>query len=194
MADKRHHWSPEKRAQVVTAYIALGNSELVEAITKVPAGTVRKWKTEDWWKELEGILREEEHFTLDSRLRKVVEKSLDLVMDRLDNGDFYFDQKTGKVERKPVNLRDVHKVSAETIDRRALLAKFSSKAMDKPSLEEHVKKLAEEFAKFTQTLKGVRDGTGLQEGVQNLPGQAGTDQESVPAEPSALGSGESSGS
>ena len=194
MADKRTHWSAEKRAQVVTAYIALGNSELVEAITKVPAGTVRKWKREDWWMELEGILREEESFTLDAKLRKVVDKSLDLVMERLENGDFVFDQKTGEVTRKPVNLRDVHKVSAETIDRRALLAKFSNKAVDKPSLEDHVKKLAEEFAKFTQTLRGVPNAQELQERVREVPREAGADQESSSTEQSPLDDGKEDGS
>ena len=59
MSDKRIHWNPEKKAAAVTAYIALGNSELVEAITKIPSGTIRAWRRMEWWKELEGVLRED---------------------------------------------------------------------------------------------------------------------------------------
>ena len=149
----------------------------------------------EWWKELEGVLREEEHSTLDSKLRKVVEKSLDLVMDRLDNGDFVFDQKSGQCVRKPVNLKDVHKVSVETIDRREILKKFSVKAIAKPSLETHVAQLAEEFAKFTRTLReGVeRRGEELQARVSVISGDTGTDQKALTAQPSPSGDGANTG-
>ena len=191
MSDKRLHYSPEKKAQVVTAYIALGNAELVEAITKVSASTIRGWKRQEWWKELEGVLREEEHSTLDSKLRKVVEKSLDLVMDRLDNGDFVFDQKSGQCVRKPVSLKDVHKVSTETIDRREILKRFSVKAIAKPNLEHHVAQLAEQFAQFNKTLReGVeRRGQELQARISVLPRDTGTDQTALTAQPSPSGDG-----
>ena len=206
MSDKRHHWKPEKKAAAVTAYIALGNSELVEALTKIPAGTIRAWKRMEWWKELEGVLREEEHSTLDSKLRKVVEKSLDLVMDRLDNGDFVFDQKSGQCIRKPVNLKDVHKVSVETIDRREILKKFSVKAIAKPSLENHIKELAAQFEQFTKSLRRPREvdvidvevikdaeTTQFSSRVRSLPGQAGSDQKALTAQPSPSGDGANTG-
>ena len=202
MSDKRIHWNPEKKAAAVTAYIALGNSELVEAITKIPAGTIRAWRRMEWWKELEGVLREEEHSTLDSKLRKVVEKSLELVMDRLENGDFVFDQKTSQCIRRPVNLKDVHKVSTETIDRREILKKFSVKAINKPSLENHIKELAAQFEQFTKSLRRPREvdvidvevitdaeKTRLQIGVPELSRNTGTDQKALTAQPSPSGDG-----
>ena len=202
MSDKRIHWNPEKKAAAVTAYIALGNSELVEAITKIPSATIRAWRRMEWWKELEGVLREEEHSTLDSKLRRVVEKSLELVMDRLENGDFVFDQQSGQVVRKPVNLRDVHKVSTETIDRREILKRFSVKAIEKPSLENHIKELAAQFEQFTKSLRRPREvdvidvevitdaeKTRLPSGIRSLPGQAGSDQEQIRTQPSPSSNG-----
>ena len=202
MSQTRIHWPIEKKAAAVTAYIALGNSELVEAITKIPSATIRAWRRMEWWKELEGVLREEEHSTLDSKLRKVVEKSLDLVMDRLDNGDFVFDQKSGQCVRKPVNLKDVHKVSTETIDRREILKKFSVKAIEKPSLENHIKELAAQFEQFTKSLRRPREvdvidvevikdaeTTQLQTRIQPISFETGTDQKQIGTQPSSSGNG-----
>jgi hypothetical protein len=56
---KQHGWwSESKKLEAVTTYLAVGNSKMVEAITRIPAGTIRKWRTEGWWHELEGLLKE----------------------------------------------------------------------------------------------------------------------------------------
>jgi len=143
-----HSW--EKKVQVVTSYIALGKAPMVEAVTGVPAGTIRQWKLKDWWKELEGMLREEGAMEMDAKLQKVVDKSLDIVMDRLEHGDFIYDPKSGNVKRRPVYLKDAARVAGETIDRKVVLSKFIAPFQEKASLEDQLKKLAEEFKKLVE--------------------------------------------
>jgi hypothetical protein len=154
--------------EVITAYIALGKSNLVEAVTGVPPGTVRQWKTQDWWRELEYQLRDEGNLELDAKLKKIVNKSLDGVLDRLEHGDFFYDVKTGRIDRMPAKLRDIAKVSADAIDKSVLLQKFTRKVEETPKLDDHLKKLAAEFAAIIQgTANAVHDQRkeGLQEGT-----------------------------
>lgn len=179
-------WSDEKKIEVVTAYLALGKAPMVEAVTGVPAGTIRKWRMEDWWKEIEGLLRDENGLELNSKLAKIVNKSLDLVLDRIENGELRLTE-DGKAKRVPVALRDAARVANDTIDRQALIAKVLSPAKsEQVSLDSQIKKLAEEFAKF---VKGAPDGTELQGRVSEVPLQAGADQEQGGAQCGALSDG-----
>lgn len=173
-------WPYEKRVEVISAYIATGSSKLVEGLTGVPHGTVRQWRCQDWWKELETQLRTEGNLELDAKLKKLVDKSIDAVMDRIENGEFIFNVKTGKVERIPAKLRDVAKVAADAIDKSVLLQKFTRNVEDVPKLDDHLKKLAQEFANI---IKGTQDAIHdrrqerLQEGVE-----LGTQEQAQPSE------------
>ena len=118
----QHKWySPDKKAEVVGAYLALGNASLVEAVTKVAAGTIRAWRTNQWWRHLEAGIRDEENLQLDVRLTKVVGRTLDLLEDRLSSGDYMYDPKSAQLIRKPVNADTLNKISADMFDRRQIL-------------------------------------------------------------------------
>ena len=45
---------------------------------------------------------------LDAKTSKIVDKALDQIMDRLENGDHIYDQKTGRIRRAPVKLRELN--------------------------------------------------------------------------------------
>ena len=142
-------WSDRKKIEVVTTYLALGKAPMVEAVTGVPQQTIRIWKMQPLWKELEEEIRREENLELDSRLGKIVDKSLEVVMDRLENGDFTLNSKTGKVSRIPVKLRDATMASNALIDKRQLIRKNPiEKAQHQQQFEDRLLKLAEQFAEF----------------------------------------------
>ena len=149
---KQHsHYSPDKKAEVVTAYLALGNANLVEAVTKVPAGTVRSWKTEQWFKDLEAGIREEENLVLDVRLSKVVGKTLDLLEDRLSKGDFMYDPKTAQLIRKPVNADVLNKIGMDMFDRRRILrGERKEEEVNQVIIGDHLLKLAQQFVKIAK--------------------------------------------
>jgi hypothetical protein len=150
---KQHKWySPDKKAEVVTAYLALGNAHLVEALTKVPSGTIRSWKTEQWWKDIEATIRDEENLALDSKLTRVVGKTLDLLEDRLENGDFMYDPKKGQLIRKPVNANDLNKIASDSFDRRQVLrTKREEKEVNTVNISDHLVALAEQFVKIAKS-------------------------------------------
>ena len=183
----------KKKIEVVTTYLVLGKAPLVEAVTGVPRQTIRVWKMQPWWKELVDEIQTEENTELDSKLSRVVDRSLDVVMDRLENGDFILDSRSGEVKRVPVKMRDAHRVSAESIDKRQLIRRKQEITADKATVEDVMKKLAMQFQEFVQlqvkkekekVINAVHDEreAGLQEGKPIIQFQALGDQEASYAE------------
>lgn len=149
-------WPKEKKIQVVAQWLALGNLRLVAATTGVSYGMVRQWKLQPWWKEYETEIRNMENIKLDSGMTKIVERSLEVIQDRLENGDHVLNNKTGEIERRPVSMRDASRVTSELLTKRELLrgnATSRSEAQQIP-IQEQLKTLAMEFAKMTQIGKG----------------------------------------
>jgi hypothetical protein len=120
---KQSKWkTPAKRAEVVTAYLTLGNSKLVESLTGVNAVTIRSWRTMEWWKELETTIRDEENLALDVKLSAIVGKTLDLLNDRVTHGDFLYDSRKGQLIRKPLNAHVANQVLSNSFDRKTFCA------------------------------------------------------------------------
>lgn len=148
MAHKENQrWPEKKKIEAVTTYLALGKLPFVAQVTGVNYETLRHWKKQEWWMEMEDLVRTEENQELDSKLSKIVNKSLDVVVDRLEHGDFTID-KLGKVHRVPVKLRDASKVSTDLLDKRSLIRKEPVRqvAEKQESINERLLSLAEQFA------------------------------------------------
>ena len=146
------HWSDNQRIGAVTTYLASGNLSLTSVATSIPLATLNRWKISPWWKQLVEDIRSEENLQLDSKLAKVVNKSVDQLLDRVENGDYQYDQKTGHMVRVPVKARDAAKITTDMIDRRQLLqGKQVEKADSTKKVEERLLKLAEEFGKFARS-------------------------------------------
>lgn len=179
-------WSEKKKLETVTTYLVLGKIPLVSASTGVPEGTIRRWMVEPWWKEMVLQVQQDSDQELDSRLATHLQKVLDLVQDRLDNGDFMFDPKKGEFVRKPVALKDGWKVGREMVDVRMMLRKHKPEQVSQEGVADILKGLAQEFAQMARK----KYGTQLQERVPELSGETQPNQEEKPAEQSATPSNE----
>lgn len=186
--EEYQHWNDGKKAEVVASYLVLGNATMVEAVTGVPTGTIRWWKTQPWWGDLVSQIQQESDVELSSKLKTRVEKVLEVVEDRLQNGDFFFDQRTGEFIRKPVSLKDTWKVGREMIDVRMMLRRQREQTVDQKAVSDILGGLAKEFATMARRKMGdvidveVVDGSELSEGVRQLSGDSGTDSQASPTE------------
>lgn len=209
---KNTTWPREKKLQAVTQFLALGNMKLVAATTGVDYGLLRQWKMQPWWKELEIEIRASENLQLDNNLTKIVDKSLETVADRLENGDYIFDNKTGQIKRKPVNMKDAAKVSVDLLSKRELLRGNATERTLVTALPmaEQLKLLAAEFARMTTgapldildvEAKEIKEEDeddalhdeweeGLQERGEKLHLETGGEEEAGGAERSPSGDGE----
>lgn len=146
-ADTNRSWSDAQKLEAIQSYLVLGNLALTSRLLGIPEITLRVWKTKDWWKDQVAELKAQEKFELSAKMKKIVNASLAVVEDRLEHGDFQFDQKTGQTVRKPVNMKDAHKVAVDLQQRQEMLEKVSvEETQQDTSVEDKLLKLAEKFA------------------------------------------------
>ena len=114
-------WSDAKKIEVATAHSMGLNAPMIEVATGVACQTVRHWRLTDWFKDLVAEIQREDDNSVDAKLTKIVSKSLDNVVDRLENGDFMYDPKLGKFVRRPISGRDTARIADIMFDKRNLL-------------------------------------------------------------------------
>jgi transposase len=140
------HWSDKQKMEAVNSYLLLGNLALTARLLNIPEITLRVWKATTWWKDLVAEAKLQEKMELSARVKKLVDASMSVVEDRLANGDFQFDQKTGQIIRKPVNMKDAHKVAVDMQNQRDILEKSEKVEQTEEHVEDKLLKLAEKFA------------------------------------------------
>jgi transposase-like protein len=141
-------WSDKQKIEAVQHYLLVGNLALTARVMGIPEITIRQWKTTEWWKNVVEDLKMQENMQLSAKLKNLVEASLVAVSDRLENGDFMYDQKTGQMIRKPVNIRDAHKVATDLMEKRTMLEKAAAPAQEQTQDVDRLEQLAEKFASF----------------------------------------------
>ena len=121
--EKRKGWYPdEKRIEVVSLYACIGNPDDIASLTGVPVATIRGWRREGWFIDLLSEIKDENNEVLDAKFTEIVQRTQDLIQDRLENGD-YVVLKDGTQVRKPVSIRDLALVGAITVDKRQIIRK-----------------------------------------------------------------------
>lgn len=150
----KRHWSDSQKTEAVQTYMILGSLKLVSGALKIPFDTLKVWKQSEWWKTLEGELRVQEDLQLSARLTKIVNRSYDVIEDRLEHGDFVYDQKSGKMKRKPVTMRDAHKVAVDLIDKKDMLIErhIKGESVTTDKIEKTLADLAANFAKIAASV------------------------------------------
>jgi len=158
-------WSDKQKLEAVQSYLMLGNLALTSRILSIPEITLRVWKRSDWWATAVAEMKAQENMQMSVRLKKIVDASLGAVEDRLVNGDWIYDQKTGEMRRKPVDIRAAHKVAVDLMDKQEIVEKASTEAAVEKHDEDRLLKLAEKFADMVkmksspQVLENVEDVT-----------------------------------
>lgn len=148
-AKTNRSWSDAQKLEAIQTYLTLGNLALTSRMLGIPEITLRVWKTTEWWKDQVNEIKSQEKIELSTKMKKIVQASLAVVQDRLENGDFQFDQKTGQNVRKPVNMKDAHKVAVDLQQRQEVLDKvYVDEGRSDSSTEDKLLKLAEKFAEL----------------------------------------------
>jgi len=143
------HWDKRKQLEAVTTYLATGNMAETSRMMNIPKSTLDKWKTSDWWKELIEEIQSGEGQRQDNKMSKVIDKALDMLVDRIDEGDYQYDQRTGRLVKVPLKARDLERVTSGLFDKRQLIRKKPTNIkVDDLNQAGRLLKLAEQFAAF----------------------------------------------
>ena len=152
-----NEWSEQKRIEVATAHSMGLSATMIAGATGVSVHTIRVWRMEDWFKELVSEIVREDDNSSDAKLTKIVSKSLDVITDRLENGDFMYDKESAKFVRRPMYAKDVTRVADIMFDKRNLLrGKPTSISSKQEQISDRLLKIAAEFERFVKakTIEG----------------------------------------
>lgn len=166
---KPAHWSPEQKTMAVAKWLITGNINEVQRQTQIPEITLRKWKASDWWKDKEAELRKQANTELEGKLGKVLDKSLEATLDRLDKGDVQYNPKTGAFVRVPIRATVVNQINKTMLDKKFILEKINSKQeSSEEAIADRLESLKKEFLSFAKrkTMENVIDVTPI---IQELP-------------------------
>jgi len=154
LKDEQKHWGDKQKMEAVEAYTMLGGNIKQTAIAlQIPRITLQRWTKTEWWKELYDEIKQQDNIVLSLRLQKIVSRSLDLVEDRLEKGDIFYDQKLGTVVRKEVSLRDAHQVFKDSFIVKEQIEKPTAIALDTESIGDKLANLAAQFEKLAEAQK-----------------------------------------
>lgn len=144
-------WREDQKIEAVAQYLLLGKMTEVSRVTGIPRETLYKWKATDFWTNTEADIRKQTSQELQGKLGKIVEKSLKVVEDRLDRGDFVYDPKSGSIKRIGVRASVANQITKDAIDRKILLEKLSNKGSNsEEAVAVRLASLKEEFLKFVK--------------------------------------------
>lgn len=157
VAERKKHqrkykmYSDEAKIETVKTYLALGgNLQLTSGATGITYTTLCSWKHSEWWKSLVSDIKKQEKLELSARTKRIVEKSMELLQDRLEQGDFYYDQKKGVLVRRPVTAQVIHRIAADMIDRKEMLDKSTEERVELKNNDEKLADLAKRFADLAE--------------------------------------------
>lgn len=140
-------YSESRKIELVKTYLLLGrNLSLACKSLGIPYATANVWKPTDWWEATEQQLLVKDTIEINTKIRKALDLSSSAVLDRLENGDWIYDQKTGSMRRKPVALRDAQVVFKETLDIKNALE-------EKPKLEEEAQSMKQTLAQLAKNFE-----------------------------------------
>jgi hypothetical protein len=160
---KKAHWTQNQKLQAVSTYLMLGNMAETAVVTGIPLPTLKMWKTTDWFKEYALQLQAEEVQQMSSSMKKIIDKSLKAVEDRLDLGDAQFDQRTGAIVRVPVKAHVALKITTDLMTKQEKLLANPVKEQIESTIDDRLLKLSEEFARFA----GPKIGKGVPVDVES---------------------------
>lgn len=185
----------EVKVGAAKLYMQLGNMRAVSDRLDISYSLLYEWRKQEWWGQIIDELRNAEKAQRGNKLSTIIDQSLDVIQDRLEHGDFILNNKTGKVERKPVSIRDAAAISNNLLGRQLQVEELQQKAVTtKETVQDTLTMLAKEFKRFTRSqavdtpYKEIENAVydereeRLQEGSSQLHFQAGSEKEEGDAE------------
>ena len=172
-------YSTAQKQKAVVLYRMLGSFALIESMTGIHHETLRKWKQTEWWKEYEADILAQGKAELTGNLKKIVTKAFVQLEDRLENGDFIFDQKTGEMRRKPVGAHTVNQILQTGLDKQFLIDKLQRDqkiAETQDSIEQRLQRLGEEFQRFANAKEISADVSAYKDVTNAVHDQAHTQE------------------
>ena len=153
--NKKGWYTDSQKLDAVKLYLVTGNLTHTAAALNMPLVTLKVWKASKWWKDVTEELKKEGNIQLSNKLKNIANKALDITMDRLENGDFQYDPKTGQMVRKPVLMRDAHRVASDLVTKHIDMESRPILEEAQKATQDRLEALAQTFASFSKKVKKI---------------------------------------
>ncbi len=140
----------EARYAAVAVWIKSGSLTVSAQETGVDINTIKYWRKQKFWHEIAEEILNEDALKKNARLYKIVDKAMDVVEDRLTNGNFQYDQRTGQIVRVPVQARDASSIMDNAFSRAHIIKKDQEAKVqvNQDDIKDRLSELANSFAAF----------------------------------------------
>lgn len=145
---KNHWYSDSQKLEAVKCWLITGNLTQTAAALGIGLPTIRIWRYSQWWEDLVKEIKSENSIVLTNKLRKIADKALTVTEDRLENGDWVLNQKTGEMVRRQVPLRDAARVANDLLTKVEKLDKKPQEAVQNEKIQDTLSRLAAKFEEF----------------------------------------------
>ena len=145
-------YTPADKIAALTAYLVTGSAQKAEAHCGVNAGTIQTWRrNSEWWPALANEIKKEKNDEMEAVLTGILHQSLENIVDKLENGDTFYDGKTGEQYKMPVKAKELAALTGILFDKRALLRGDPTRRVESVSTDQRLSKLKEQFERFSSS-------------------------------------------
>jgi hypothetical protein len=141
-------WDSKIKQKALKDYLKGDSLKIISREMNIPYPTLRQWQASEWWREAVKEEQETNNQLLDYQITGILHKSLEAVNDRLEEGEYVRDEKTGKIVRVPVKMRDANAAFNQLMEKRQLIRKLPTAITDNTSVNTQLKMLADQFKTF----------------------------------------------
>lgn len=159
--------SAEKKVECATLYAVLGDFAKVAELAKVPEKTVREISKEVFWDEIQRQVASESSKKFLTKIDNILEQSLEMLEDRILNGDCEYtpakpavigkdgnithDATPAQERRTPIKARDLSQIFHALTHQRNLMSGQATSIVQNSSTEDKLKLLQDHFTAFSQS-------------------------------------------
>ena len=148
-----NQWNETTRYRAVELYSQYGSLRACAQAMGIPEHTMRQWHIQAWWKDYEDDLKAQKNAKTTGQIIRLKDMSVEIVEDRLKNGDYFFDQRAGELIRRPVSAdtaASIMKISLEKHIQLEEVRLLEKKVESEEKIGDRLKKLGEDFKRFAK--------------------------------------------
>lgn len=142
--------SDAKKLEVVNLFMTGLSMEHISEMSNVPVQTLYRWKASPWWSKAVVALNKQDKAAKVARISRLVDKSVETLGDRLINGDYVFDQRTGTEKRIPVSARIALDATTKLLDLQVKITDREEDKVEEIDTNNKLKELAKNFENFAK--------------------------------------------
>lgn len=147
----KQYFNQDQKVEAATLYAVYGDMENVNKILpEIPIRTLRQWKQEPWWIEVQKQVYTEQNEKLASKISATLDTTLATLVERLQNGDPKLNLKTGEIFHVPVDTKTLSSLFGQLSHHRTVVRGEPTSIKATIGVNDRLSQLHEAFVKFSK--------------------------------------------